>query len=151
VGIGSSISAIDVSVEISGRSLLTGDISEDNTAECLKFSETSTTPSPLPRSQLPLAALQQLGPPPPPARHIQGFQPSQPIVQSYPLVHPKSRSPRFHYCRWEIFHGIIIDIKRKRMISLSEIYGPSSHEIAVTLSLVFRIKVDIYSRDLFSD
>jgi hypothetical protein len=135
VGICPSTSGVDVSVRISGTSSLTGDISE-GIADRLKFSETSTHPIP-PRGQ--------------PPQGVQFAAPPQPLpVPGYPIFpQPPSPgpSPRFQSCGWEIFDETIADIKRKRAISFSEIYGPSSHETSVTLSLVFGIKVDIYSRD----
>ena len=141
MGICPSTSGVDVSVRISGTSSLTGDISED-IADRLKFGETSTRPIP-PRSQ-PSQALQFAVPPP---QHLPvQVQAGYPIFPGPPSPSP---SPRFQSCGWEIFHGTIADIKRKRAISFSEIYGPSSRETSVTLSLVFGIKVYIYSRDSF--
>jgi hypothetical protein len=123
---------------------LTGDISE-GIADCLKFSETSTHPIP-PRSPPPLQALQFAVPQAPQHLPVQVVQAGYPIFPQPPSPSP---SPSFQSCGWEIFDGTIADIKRKRAISFSEIYGPSSREASVTLSLAFGIKVDIYSRDSF--
>jgi|SRR5271170_1540174 len=95
VGICPSTSGVDVSAQISGTSSLTGDISE-SIAECLKFSEKSTHPSPLPRSQPPQALQFALQPPQPP-QHL-------PVQAGYPMLPQPSSpspSPRFQYFRWE--------------------------------------------------
>jgi hypothetical protein len=146
VGICPSTSGVDVSVQISGTSSLTGDISQ-GLAECLKFSETLTRPSPLSRSPPPQAPFLQFGVPPPQPPLVHFVQPGQPIFAAgSPSPSP---SPGFQCCGWEIFDRTVADIRRKRAISFSEIYGPSSRETSVTLSLIFRIKVDIHSRDSF--
>src|SRR5277367_2893512 len=104
MGIRPSGSGVDGSVQINGRSSLTGDILQDTTERVLKFSETSS-------------------------------------MVCY------NSSPEIYSCGYGQSTRLLLISQRDRTIALSEIYGASSRDATVTLSLIFRIKV--YERDSF--